>query len=144
MAQCQGKSFSGGNDAVRSKVHDVTRRMSLLRTRSPRRHVPIARVEAQFGSFGEKPPSVEMQALRNIAAASHPCELVASGRQITVEDIQDIHHALIGEDDLIAGRLGEGQNWTNSKSMAGPQQACHSSVQEPQRTSSAHRVYAER
>ena len=83
------------------------------------------RAEAQLGSFGEKPPSVEIQALRNIAATSHACGVAVSGRQITVEDIQDIHHTLIGEDDPIARRLRERQNWMSSKSMAIPLEASY-------------------
>ena len=102
--------------------------------------------------FGEKPPSVEMQALRNIAVASHACGVAVSGRQITVEDIQDIHHTLIGGDDSIAGRLRERRNWMSSKSMAipleanyvGPSPACSSSLLKPPWTTRMRLVSAER
>ena len=85
----------------------------------------VARAEAQLNLFGESPPSTEMEALRNISATQHACELAEGGVPLSVAGICDIHHALMGDDDPIAGRLRDRQNWITSRSMGGPLDASY-------------------
>ena len=85
----------------------------------------VARAEAQLNLFGETPPAMEMEALRNISATQRACELAGQHGPLTVEAICEIHHALMGDDDPIAGQLRDRQNWITSRSMGSPLEASY-------------------
>lgn len=84
----------------------------------------VARAEAQLTLFGEAPPAPEMEALRNVAITKHACDLAASGRDLTVERLCDLHATLMGEDP-IAGQLRDRQNWVGGGALGGPLRARH-------------------
>lgn len=83
----------------------------------------VARAEAQLSLFGEPPAGTEMQALRNVAATQAAINLAASGADLSIDGLRGIHIALMGEDDPIAGRIRERQNWVGSGALGGPLQA---------------------
>lgn len=85
----------------------------------------VARAEAQLSIFGEAPRGTEMEALRNISATQHACELALSDEPITVADVREIHRSLMGDGDPSAGCLRDRQNWITSRSMGGPLEASY-------------------
>ena len=85
----------------------------------------VARAEAQIGLFGQRPADTEMQTLRNIAATQRAIELGASGADLTIDGLRDIHATLMGKEDRIAGRIRDRQNWVGSGALGSPLEARH-------------------
>ena len=76
----------------------------------------LTRAEAQLSLWGDSPRAADLEALRNITAVEHALCLAEEGRPVTVEDITDIHRALMG-DDPSAGQLRTQQNWIGGGSV---------------------------
>ena len=85
----------------------------------------VARAEAQLELFQELPPATEMQALRNVAATQRAIELGAAGAALTVADLCEVHATLMGDEDPIAGRIRDRQNWIGSGALGTPLEARH-------------------
>ncbi len=85
----------------------------------------VARAEAQLSLFGQRPADAEIQALRNVAATQQAIGLGASGADLTVDGLRDIHATLMGAEDPIAGRIRDRQNWVGSGALGSPLEARH-------------------
>ncbi|WP_420624933.1 Fic family protein [Candidatus Poriferisodalis sp.] len=85
----------------------------------------VARAEAQLSLFGTQPPLPEMEALRNIATTKKAGELAASGADLTIDALCEIHATLTGDDDPIAGQIRDRQNWVGGGALGGPLEARH-------------------
>ena len=85
----------------------------------------VARAEAQLSLFGTQPPVPEMEALRNVATTKKASELAASGADLTIDALCEIHATLMGDDDPIAGQLRDRQNWVGGGALGGPLEARH-------------------
>ena len=85
----------------------------------------VARAEAQLRLFGEQPPEVEMQALRNIRITQHARDVADSGAEMSIDLLRRLHATLMGDDDPIAGQLRDRQNWVGAGALGGPLRARH-------------------
>ncbi len=85
----------------------------------------VARAEAQINLFGQRPADTEMQVLRNVAATQRAIELGASGADLTIDGLCNIHATLMGDEDPIAGQIRDRQNWVGSGALGSPLEARH-------------------
>ncbi|WP_419842099.1 hypothetical protein [Candidatus Poriferisodalis sp.] len=75
--------------------------------------------------FGKRPPALEVQALRNLEATQRAISLAASGTDLTVENILDVHAVLMRDEPELAGRIRDSQNWIGGGALNGPLAARH-------------------
>ena len=73
----------------------------------------LARAEAQLDLGGPRPRLDDLEALGNISATRLALEIGAASRTVTINDVCEIHAALMG-DDGEAGQIRSRQNWIGS------------------------------
>ena len=76
----------------------------------------LARAEARLALWGDAPRDADLEALRNIRAVEHALTAAAEARPVTVGNIREIHHVLMG-DNPSAGQVRTNQNWIGRGSL---------------------------
>ena len=76
----------------------------------------LARAEARLALWGDAPRDADLEALRNIRAVEHALTLAAEACPVTVGNITEIHHVLMG-DNPSAGQVRTNQNWIGGGSL---------------------------